>query len=174
MQLVMHYWSGLPCPPPRDLPNPGIEPRSLALQADSLPSEPPRKPSVQFNSVAQSCPNLCYPMDCSTLVHQQVLEFNQTHVHWVGDAIQLILCCPLLFLPSIFASTKVFSNKSALHIRWPKYWSLSFNISPSMNIQDWSPLGWTGWISLQSKGFSRVFSNTTVPKHQFFGAKLSL
>ena len=72
----------------------------------------------------------------------------------------LILCRPLL-LPSIFPSISVFSNESALHIWWPKYWSFSFNISPTMNTQDWSPLGWTGWISLQSKGLSRVFSNTT-------------
>ena len=89
----------------------------------------------------------------------------------------------LLLLPSIFPSIRVFSNESALCIRWPKYWNFSFNISPSnevlpmnipMNIQDWFPLGWTGWISLQSKGLSRVFSNTTVQKHQFFGAQLSL
>ena len=68
----------------------------------------------------------------------------------------------------------VFSDESILRIRWPKYWSFSFSISLSMNIQDWSPLGWTGWISLQSKGLSRVFSNTTVQKHQFFGSQLSL
>ena len=67
-----------------------------------------------------------------------------------------------------FIRIRVFSNESALHIRWPKYWSFSFNISPS------SPLGCTGWISLQSKGLSRVFSNTTVQKHQFFDAQLSL
>ena len=77
-------------------------------------------------------------------------------------------CRPLLLLPSIFPSIRVFSNESPLHIRWPKYWSFSFNISPSMNTQDWSPLGWTGWISLQSKGLLRVFSNTAVQKHQFF------
>ena len=68
----------------------------------------------------------------------------------------LILCHPLLLLPSIFPSIRDFSNESALHIRWSKYWSFSFNISPSMNTQDWSPLGWIGWISLQSKGLSRV------------------
>ena len=79
----------------------------------------------------------------------------------------LILCRPLLLLPSIFPKIRVFSNESALHIRWPKYWSFSLNISP-MNTQDWSPLGWTGWISLQSKGLSRVFSNTTLQKHKFF------
>ena len=79
----------------------------------------------------------------------------------------LILCRPLLLLPSIFPNIRILSNKSVLRIRWPKYWSFSFNISPPMNTQDWSPLGWTGWISLKSKGLSRVFSSTTVPKHQF-------
>ena len=85
-----------------------------------------------------------------------------------------ILCHPLLLLPSIFPSIKDFSKESALRIRWPKYWSFSFSISPSMNIQDLFPLGWTGWISLKSKGLSRVFSNTTVQKHWFFSAQLSL
>ena len=80
----------------------------------------------------------------------------------------LILSCPLLLLPSIFPSISVFSNESVLHIRWPKYWSFSFSISPSNE-----PLGFTGWISLQSKGLSRVFSNTTVQKHRFFGAQTS-
>ena len=86
----------------------------------------------------------------------------------------LILCRPLLLLPSIFSSIRVFSNESVLHIRWPKYWSFSFSISPSwMNIQDWSPLEWTGWISLQSKGLARVFSNITVQKHQFLSTQLT-
>ena len=66
------------------------------------------------------------------------------------------------------------SSESALRIRWPKYWSFSFNISPSNEHPGLSPLGWTGWISLQSKGLSKVFSNTTVQKHQFFSAQLSL
>ena len=73
----------------------------------------------------------------------------------------LILWHPFLLLPSIFPSIRVFSNESVLYIRWPKYWSLSFSILP-MNIQDWFPLELTGLISLQSKGLSRVFSNTTV------------
>ena len=84
----------------------------------------------------------------------------------------LILCPPLLLPPSIFPSIRVFSSESVFHIRWPKYWSFSFNISPwisPMNIQDWFPLGWADWISLQSKGLSRVFSNTTVQKRHFFG-----
>ena len=83
----------------------------------------------------------------------------------------LILCRPLLLLPPIPPSIRVFSNESTLCMRWTKYWSFSFSISPSSEHQDWSPLGWTGWISLQSKGLSRVLSNTTVQKHQFFGAQ---
>ena len=72
-----------------------------------------------------------------------------------------------------FPASESFQTKSSLHIRWPKYWSFTFNIRPLRNTQDWSPLGWTSWISLQCKGLSRVFSNTTVQKHQFFGAQLS-
>ena len=68
---------------------------------------------------------------------------------------------------------RVFSNESTLHMRWPKYWSFSFSISPSNEHPGLSPLGWTGWTSLQSRGLSRVFSNTTVQKHQFFSAQLS-
>ena len=83
----------------------------------------------------------------------------------------LILCRPLLLLPSIFPSIRVFSNESVLHISWPKNWSFSLNISPSNDFQDWFPLGWTGWISLLSNRLSRVFSNTTVQKHQFFGSQ---
>ena len=86
----------------------------------------------------------------------------------------LIFCHPLLLLPSIFPRIRVFSNESAFHIRWPTYWSFSSKSFPPKNTQDWSPLGWTGWISLQSKGLSRVFSNTTVQKHQFVGTQLSL
>ena len=85
----------------------------------------------QFSSVAQLCPTLCDPMNCSISglsVHHQLLESPQTYVHWVGDA---ILCRPLLLLPSIFPSIRVFSDESALRINWPKYWSFSFNISPS-------------------------------------------
>ena len=86
----------------------------------------------------------------------------------------LIICRPLLLLSSIFPSIRVFSNESTLCIMWPKYWSFTFNISPSNEDSGWSALGWTGWISLQSKGLSRVFSNTTVQKHQFFSTQLSL
>ena len=67
----------------------------------------------------------------------------------------------------------VFSNESTLRMKWPKHWSFSFSIIPFNSTQDWSPLEWIGWISLQSKGLSRVFSNTTVQKHQFFDTQLS-
>ena len=103
-------------------------------------------------------------------------DWAATHLHLAkGLQFQLLIpCCPLLLLPSIFPSIRVLSNELALQIRWPKYWSFSFSISPYMNIQGWFPLGFIGLISLQSKGLSRVFSSTTVQKHQFFGAQPSL
>jgi len=89
----------------------------------------------QFSSVAQSCPILCDPMNCSTPglpVHHQLPEFTQTHVHCIGDDIQPSHpLLSLLVLPSIFPRIRVFSNESTLRIRWPKDWSFSFNISPS-------------------------------------------
>ena len=85
----------------------------------------------------------------------------------------LTLRCPLLFLSSILPSIKIFSNESVLHISWAKYWSFSFSISHSKEHSLLISLGLTGLISLQSKGLSRVFSNITVQKHQFFGAQLS-
>ena len=116
-------------------------------------------------------------MDWSTpgfpVRHQLPNLLKLMSIELVMPSNHLILCRPLLLLPSIFPSIRVFSKESVLHISWPKYWSFSFSISPS-KIQDWSPLGWTGWISLQSKGLSRVFSNTTVQEHQFFSAQLSL
>ena len=93
----LEYWSALPRPSLRDLPNPGIKPRSPTLQEDSLQTEPPGKPrntgegSVQFTSVTQLCPTLCDPMNRSTPglpVHHQLPEFTQTHVHRVSEAIQ--------------------------------------------------------------------------------------
>ena len=81
----------------------------------------------------------------------------------------LALCCPLTLLPSIFPSIRVFSKESALLIRWQSIGVFAWASVLPMNIQDWFPLGLTGLNSLQSKGLSRVFSNTTVQKHQFFG-----
>ena len=116
-----------------------------------------------------------------TAAHQASLSFTVSwsllklmSIESVMPSSHLILCCPLLLLPPIPPSIRVFSDEwKTLWMRLPEYWSFSFSISPPMNTQDWSPLGWTGWISLQSKGLSRVFSNTTVQKHQFFGTQLS-
>ena len=95
----------------------------------------PSSPEPQFSSVTQSCLTLCDPMDCSTpgfLVHHHLPQLAQTHVcRVVMPSNHLLLCCPLLLPPSIFPSIRVFSDESVLHIRWPKYWSFSFSISPS-------------------------------------------
>ena len=134
--------------------------------------------SVQFSSVTQSCLTLCDPMNRSTPglpVHYQLLESTQTHVRCVGDASNhLTLCCPfssyLQPFPALgsFQMSQLFaSGGQSIGV------SASTSVLP-MNTQDWSPLGWTGWISLQSKGLSRVFSNTTDQTHQFFGVQLSL
>ncbi len=91
--------------------------------------------SGQFSSVAQLCLTLCDPVNHSTPglpVHHQLLEFTQLmSIESVMPSNHLILCCPLLLLPSIFPSIRVFSSESVLHIRWPKYWSFSFSLSPS-------------------------------------------
>ena len=131
--------------------------------------------SVQFSSVAQSCPTLCDRMDTKASLSITISwsSLKLTSIKSVMPSSHLILCRPLLILPPIPPSIRVFSNEATLRMRWrPKYWSFSFSIIPSKEIQGWSPSEWTGWISLQSKGLSRVFSNTTVQKHQFFVAQL--
>ena len=133
--------------------------------------------SVQFSSVAQSCPTLHDSMDCSTPglpVHHQLPEFTQTHLHWVGGVSNQLSSSvvPFSCLQS-FPTSKSFPM-SQLFISGGQNIGVSASTSIlSMNTQGWSPSEWTGWISLQSKGLSRVFSNTTVQKHQFFGAQLS-
>ena len=130
----------------------------------------------QFSSVAHSCPTLCDPMDCSMPglpVHHQLLELAQT---WVGDAI--LPSHPLLF-PFSFCLQSFIASGSFPMSQFFTSGGQSIGILASasvlpMNIQDRFPLGWTGWITLESKGLSRVFSNTTVQKHQFFGAQVSL
>ena len=116
-----------------------------------------------FSSVAQSCPTLYNPMDCSTPgfpVRHQLLEFTQTNMHWVGDAFQ-----PSQPLSSPSPPTFNLSQHQDLFqwvsssIRWPKCWSFSFSVSLSNEYQDWFPLGWTGWISLQSKGLSSLLQH---------------
>ena len=104
-------------------------------------------------------------------ISQSLLRLMSTDL--MVPSIHLILCCPLLLLPSIFLCIRVFSSESALCIRWPEYWSCSFCISPSNQYSGLVSLGFTGLISLHSMGLSRVFSNTTVWKH-LFGAHRSL
>ena len=93
---------------------------------------------------------------------------------WCHPTTSPFVIHPLLLPPSIFPSIRVFSNESALHIRWPKYWSFSFIVSPTNEHPGLISFRMDCWIPLQSKGPSRVFSNTTVQKHQFFGTQLSL
>ena len=137
------------------------------------------EPYPQFNSVQLlSCVWLFATPWAAA--HQSSLSITNSQsllklisIESVVPSSHLILCHPLL-LPSIFPSNRVFSNESALHIGGQSVGvSASTSVLPK-NIQDWSPLGWTGWFSLQSKGLSRVLSNTTVQKHQFFGTQLSL
>ena len=117
--------------------------------------------SHQFSPVAQLCPTLCDPMDCSIPglpVHHQLLEFNQTHLHWVGDAIKpshpLSSPSPPAF--NLSQHHGLFQWVSSSHQVAKVLVSASTSVLP-MITQDWPPLGWTGWISLQSKGLSRVF-----------------
>ena len=132
---------------------------------------------VQVSSVAHSCLTLCDPMDSSMQgfpVHHQLLEPAQTHVHWVGDAFQpshpLSSPSPPAF--NLSQHQGLFQWVSSC-IRWPKDWSFSLSISPSNKYSGLISFR-MDWISFQSKGLLRVFSNTTVQKHQFFGAQLSL
>ena len=133
--------------------------------------------SSQFSSVAQLCLTLCSPMDCSTPGFPDLHylpELAQTHVHQVRDASNhIILCPPLFLLLSIFPSNRVFYEESVFRIRWPKYWSFSFSISPSNE--------YSGLISFRMDRFDLLAvqgtlksPSTTVQKHQFFGAQLSL
>ena len=129
-------------------------------------------------SVAKSRPTLCDPMDCSTPsfpVLHHLPELAQTHVRWVGDVIQPSRpLSSLLLLPSIFPSIRVFPMSQLFTSHGQSIGvSASASVLP-MNIQDWFPLGWTSWISLLSKGLSRLFSNNIGQKHQFFGSQPSL
>ena len=137
---------------------------------------------------------ICFAVVVRLLCHVRLFATPQTAAHqaplsstvcWsllkfmsiesVMPSNHLILCRPLLLPPSIFPSMGSFSNELALHVRWPKDWNFSFSLSLSHEYSAFLfSLGWTGWISLQSKGLSRVFSSTTVQKHQFFGTQASL
>ena len=136
----------------------------------------------QFSSVAQLCLILCDPMNRSMTglpVHHQLPESTQTHVHQDGDAIQpsYPLSSPVIPFSSHLQTFPASGSFQMSQLFASGGQSIGVSASTSilpMNAQAWLPLGWTGWISLQSKGLSRVFSNTTVQKHQFFGSQLSL
>ena len=103
---------------------------------------------------------------------QSLLKFMA--ITSVMQSNHLILCRPLHLPPSVFPSIRLFSKESVLRIRWPKYWSFSFSISPSNEYPGLISLRLTGWISLQPKGLSRVFSNIPVHRHQFFSPQVPL
>ena len=187
--MFIHYhWSqfefsfiflpGLSFPSPGHLPDPGIESTSPAMQMDSLPLSHPGSPFATFSSV-QLLSHVRLFATPWTAAHQASLSITNSQsllrlmsIDSVMPSNHLILCHhSLLLLPPIFPSIRVFSNESVLPIKRPKNWSFSFSISPSNE--------YSGLISfrmdwLLPKGLSRVFSNTTVQKHQFFGAQLSL
>ena len=129
------------------------------------------KANIQFSSVAQSCPTLCDPMNRSTpglpsiTISQSSLRL--TSIESVMPSNHLILCCPLLLPPSIFPSIRVFSNESVLPIRWPKYWSFSFNISPSSE--------YLGLISFRMDWFDLLTVQGTLKSlHQHHSSKASI
>ena len=136
--------------------------------------------NVDFSSV-QSVSHVLLFGTPWTAAHQASLSITNSlsllkliSINSVMPSNHLILCCPLLLLPSIFPSIRVFSNESLLHIRWPKYWSFSFSISPSSEYSGLISFRIHWLISVLSKGLSRVFSNTTVQKHQILGAQFYL
>ena len=128
--------------------------------------------TFHFSSVTQLCPTLAARQASLSIINSQSL-LKLMSIELVMPSNHLILC-PLLLQLSIFPSIRVFSNESVLHIRWPKYWSFSFSISPSNEYSGLISFRMEWLISLQSKELSRVFSNTIVQKHQFFSAQLSL
>ena len=143
------------------------------MQADSLPTNHQGSPVSQFrDSVMRgsATPWTAVRQASLSITNSQSL-LKLMFIKLVMPSNDLILYRPLLLLPSIFPSIRVFSNESVLYIRWPKYWSFSFSISPSNEYSGLISFR-TGWIFLLSKGLSRVSSNMIVQKHQFFGAQL--
>ena len=128
--------------------------------------------------ITKSCPALCNPMDCRTpglSVLHYLPEFVQIHVHWVGDAIQPShpLLSPSPPIPKSLPASGSFPMSQLFTWGGQSIGGSALASVLPMYTQDWSSLEWTGWISLRSKALSRVFSNTTVQKHQFFGAQPS-
>ena len=133
---------------------------------------------VQLSSVAQSCPTLCYPMNCSTpglpVHHQHQSSLKLTSIKLVMPSSHLILCCPRLLLPPILPSIRVFSSESTLHMRWPKYWSFSFSIIPSKEHPGLisSRMDWLDLLAVQ--GILKSLLQHHSSKHEFFGTQPSL
>ena len=180
----LELWSGLPFPPPGNLPDPVMEPASPvspALAGGSFTTEPPGKPrldSVQSSPAAQSCPTLCDPMNRSTPglpVHHQLPESTQTHVQQVGDAIQpshpLLSPSPPALNPSQHQGLSQWVSSC---IRWPKYWSFSLNISPSNEHPGLISfrMDWLDLLAVQGTIKSLLQHHSS--KHQFFSTQLSL
>ena len=166
---------------PEDLPNPGIEPRSAILQGDSLPAKPPGKP-IKWSSVQFSHSVVSDSLWPHGLQHTRPpcpsptpgVYSNSCPLRWwchptiTSSVVPFSSCLPSFQASGSFQMNQFFASGGQ---------SIGASASASvlpMNTQDWSPLGWTGCISLQPKGISTVFSNTTVQKHQFFGTQLSL
>ena len=131
----------------------------------------------QFSSVALSCPTLFNHVNCSLPglpVHHHLLELAQMSIESVMSSIHLVLCCPLILLPSVFPSIRVFSSESVLRIRWPRYWSCSFNISPSSEHSGLISfrMDWLDLLAVQETLTSLLQLHSS--KHQFFGAQPSL
>ena len=137
-------------------------------------------PCIQFSSVQwHSCVWLFATPRTAALRASLSITNSQSllklmSIESVRPSNHLILCHPLLLLPSILPSIRVFSSESVIHIRWPKYWSFSLSISPSNEYSGLISFRVDCWISLKSKGFSNIFSNSIVQKHPFFSAQLSL
>ena len=137
--------------------------------------------SVQFSRsvVSDSATPWIAACQASLSITNSWSSLRLTSIESVMPSSHLILCYPLLLLPQIPPSIRVFSNESTLCMRWPKYWSFSFSITPSKEIQGWSPSEWTGWISLQSKGLSKSLlqhhsSKSPILQHSsFFTVQLS-
>ena len=177
------YWSGLPCPPPGDLPYPETETAfhvAPAFQADTLPLSH-REVLTRTLSTVQSLSCVQLFATLWTTAHQTSLTITNSpsllklmSIKSVMPLNHLILCHSPLLLTSIFPASGSFQMSQLFPSGGQ---SIGVSVSTSvltMNIQDSSALGWTGWISLQPKGLSRVFSNTTAQKHQFFSTQLSL
>ena len=175
MHVTPPSWASLPPPQPH-LTHLGHH-RAPSWTPWLIPQVPTLCFIHQFSSVAQWCPTLCDPMDSRCQVSLSVTNSRSLlklmSIKSVMPSNHLILCCPLLLLPSIFPTIRVFSNESVLHIRWPKYWS--FSISPSNVYSGLSSfrIDWFDRLALQGT-LSRVFSNTTVQKHKFSGTQLCL